>query len=67
MPDAIKPFNGLFPARDEIIVRPKTPRAKYSYDSNERAKDASGTENKIRMTVPTSPPTVEAVKEVTKA
>ena len=65
--EAIKPLSGLFPASDDIIVSPKTPSAKYSYDSKERATLARGTENRIRMIVPTRPPTVEAVSEVRSA
>ncbi len=67
IPEEINPFKGLFPASDEIIVNPKTPRAKYSYDSNESASDAKGTENNINIMVPTKPPIVEAVKDVIKA
>ena len=67
IPEEINPFNGLFPASDEMIVRPKTPNAKYSYDSNEKASQANGTENKIKIIVPTIPPIVEAVNEVMRA
>jgi len=55
------------PASEEIIVSPKTPSAKYSYDSNESASFAKGTENRIRITVPIRPPIVEAVKDVINA
>ena len=65
--EEMNPFKGLFPAREEIIVRPKTPKAKYSYDSNERASVANGTENSIKIMVPTRPPTVDAVSDVIKA
>ena len=67
IPEDINPFNGLFPASDEIMVRPNTPRAKYSYDSNERASDANGTEKRMRIIVPTNPPIVEAVNDVISA
>ncbi len=67
IPEEINPLSGLFPAREEIMVRPKTPKAKYSYDSKDNARDASGTENKIRIIVPTRPPIVEAVKDVIRA
>ena len=67
MPEEMNPFKGLFPAREEIIVSPNTPNAKYSYDSNESASLAKGTENNIKIIVPINHPIVDTVTERVKA